>query len=93
MKLLLCREEKERAAAAATEAAEAQSVPAGGSKEAAEKAAKKLEGNARYVYAATDDTGSVALIQDFCWSSPTEMCDPTISCVMLVCSGQLTTIL
>ena len=42
-----CREEKERAAAAAADAAEAQSAPAAEGKEAAEKAAKKLEGNAR----------------------------------------------
>ena len=46
--LWVCREEKERAAAAAADAAEAQSAPVGESKEAAEKAAKKLEGNARY---------------------------------------------
>lgn len=45
----LCREEKERAAAAAADAAEAQSAPAVEGKEAADKAAKKLEGNARYV--------------------------------------------
>ena len=43
----VCREEKERAAAAAADAAEAQSAPAVQGKEAAEKAAKKLEGNAR----------------------------------------------
>ena len=49
------REEKERAAAAAAEAAEAQSAPAGETKEAAEKAAKKLDGNARYLGNATTD--------------------------------------
>lgn len=47
LKTKLKREEKERAAAAAADAAEAQSVPAAEGKEAAEKAAKKLEGNAR----------------------------------------------
>ena len=45
----LCRQEKERAAAAAADAAEAQSAPAVDGKEAADKAAKKLEGNARYI--------------------------------------------
>ena len=54
----LCREEKERAAAAAADAAEAQSAPAVEGKEAADKAAKKLEGNARYVCAS--DTASRA---------------------------------
>ena len=49
----MCREEKERAAAAAADAAEAQSAPAGETKEAAEKAAKKLEGNARYMIASS----------------------------------------
>ena len=44
--------EKERAAAAAADAAEAQSAPAAEGKEAADKAAKKLEGNARYTHAA-----------------------------------------
>ncbi|KAL0039732.1 hypothetical protein WJX77_006357 [Trebouxia sp. C0004] len=47
LKAKLKREEKERAAAAAADAAEAQSAPAAEGKEAAEKAAKKLEGNAR----------------------------------------------
>ncbi|KAL0021618.1 hypothetical protein WJX79_009112 [Trebouxia sp. C0005] len=47
LKTKLKREEKERAAAAAADAAEAQSAPAAENKEAAEKAAKKLEGNAR----------------------------------------------
>ncbi len=45
------REEKERAAAAAADAAEAQSAPAAEGKEAADKAAKKLEGNARCGFA------------------------------------------
>lgn len=49
--LLCCREEKERAATAAADAAEAQSAPAAEGKEAADKAAKKLEGNARCVIA------------------------------------------
>lgn len=44
------REEKERAAAAAADAAEAQSAPAAQGKEAADKAAKKLEGNARCAF-------------------------------------------
>ena len=45
-----CREEKERAAAAAADAAEAQSAPAAEGKEAADKKAKILEGNARFAF-------------------------------------------
>lgn len=48
-----CREEKDRAAAAAADAAEAQSAPAAEGKEAADKAAKKLEGNARCAFASS----------------------------------------
>ena len=45
-----CRGEKERAAAAAADAAEAQSAPAAEGKEAADKKAKILEGNARFAF-------------------------------------------